>query len=371
MRNQVMEEEEEAGPTNGERRALAPAKRPLYRRRAFWVFILICLLLGVGGGLYYVYARQFEDTDDAFIDGPIVPISPQVPALVAKVPVNDNQFVHKGDLLAELDSTDYDVAVAQARGAEAAARGKLEQAKSSVPASKSAVTQAQAELDAAKVSLDNATLDLQRYQSLDARASSQQQLDNAKAAQKHAQAEMEQAQAKLLMVGAQVATAEANVTAAAGDLQKAQADTRRAEVNLGYCRIVAPCDGKVTNKNVDPGMYVTSATQLFQIVSSDVWVTANFKETQLDLMRIGQTVTIHVDAYPGRTFYGTVNSFQSGTGSRFSVIPAENATGNFVKVVQRVPVKIVFDGSVNNDPAHVLAPGMSVEPKVRVRDAGF
>ncbi len=236
-----------------------------------------------------------------------------------------------------------------------------------MPSATSAVAEAQAELDSAQVNFDNVNRDLQRYQALSAGARSQQQLDNAAAAQKRAQADVEEARAKLQTAISQVATAKANVTAADGDLQKAQADTRRAEVNLGYCRITAPCDGKVTNKSVDTGMYVTTSTQMFQLVPADVWVTANFKETQLDHMQPGQPVTISVDAYPGREFHGTVNSIQSGTGSRFSVIPAENATGNFVKVVQRVPVKITFDGNANNDPAHLLAPGMSVEPKVRVR----
>jgi membrane fusion protein (multidrug efflux system) len=169
-----------------------------------------------------------------------------------------------------------------------------------------------------------------------------------------------------------VVSADASVIAARGDYQKAQADTNRAVVNLGYCKILAPCDGRITNKNVDPGMYVTSANQLFAIVPTDVWVIANFKETQLDLMRPGQPVSIHIDAYPDQDFKGTVQSIQAGTGSRFSVIPAENATGNFVKVVQRVPVKITFDAEVNGaDSGELLSPGMSAEPTVRVRDGKF
>jgi len=347
--------------------SLPPERRPIYRRPVFVLFLLVLVALAIAGGIYFQYARHFEETDDAFIDGHVVPISPQVPALVAAVHVDDNTLVHKGQLLVELDPTDYQMAVAQFRGAEAAARGKLEQARSGVPSATSAVAEAQAALDSAQVNFDNVNLDLKRYQGLDVGARSQQQLDNATAAQKRAQADMEQAQAKLQTSISQVATAKANVTAAEGDLQKAQADTQRAEVNLGYCRITAPCDGKVTNKSVDAGMYVTSSSQLFQLVPANVWVTANFKETQLDHMQPGQPVTISVDAYPDREFHGTVNSIQSGTGSRFSVIPAENATGNFVKVVQRVPVKITFDGDVNSDPAHLLSPGMSVEPKVRVR----
>jgi membrane fusion protein (multidrug efflux system) len=345
----------------------AAERRPFYRRPAFIILGIVVLALAIAGGLYFMSARHFEETDDAFIDGHVVPISPQVPAMVAAVHVDDNATVRKGDLLVDLDPTDYRVAVAQARGAEAAAKGKLEQARSGVPSARSAVAEAQAELDSAQLNFDNVNRDLQRYAGMDPGARSQQQLDNATTAQKRAQADVEQAKAKLQTAISQVVTAQANVTAAEGDLQKAQADTKRAEVNLGYCRIIAPCDGKVTTKSVETGMYVTSSAQLFQLVPADVWVTANFKETQLDHMEAGQPVTISVDAYPDREFRGTVNSIQSGTGSRFSIIPAENATGNFVKVVQRVPVKITFDGNVNDDPAHLLSPGMSVEPKVRVR----
>jgi membrane fusion protein (multidrug efflux system) len=247
----------------------------------------------------------------------------------------------------------------------------LEQARTNIPAAESSVIEAQAELDSAQVNFDNTNRDLERYQGLDQRAKSQQQLDNATAAQKTAAAQVAQGKARLISAQTQVASARANVLATEGDYEKAQADSRQAQINLGYCRIVAPMDGRVTGKNVDPGMYVTSSSQLFVLVPADVWVIANFKETQLDLMRPGQKVSIEVDAYPEHEFQGTVQSIQAGTGSRFSVIPSENATGNFVKVVQRVPVKITFDGDENSDVGHVLAPGMSVEPTVRVRDGSF
>ena len=364
---QQSQQPQPAQPTMPAEAEVKAPRRPLHRRAGFIIFLLVIAALALAGGVYFLYARQFEDTDDAFIDGHVVPISPQVSARVAAVHIDDNTRVHAGDLMVELDPTDYQVAVAQAKGAEAAMAGKLVQARSGVPSARSAVVEAQAEVDAAQVNFDNADRDLKRFQGLDERAKSQQQLDNATAAQRRAKADLEQAKAKLTTAQSQVATAEANVTAAGGDLQKAQADTQRATVNLGYCQIKAPCDGKVTNKSVDPGMYVTPATQLFQVVPYDVWVVANFKETQLTHMQAGQPVTIGVDAYPDREFRGTVQSFQSGTGSRFSIIPAENATGNFVKVVQRVPVKITFDGDANADPKHLLSPGMSVEPKVRIR----
>jgi membrane fusion protein (multidrug efflux system) len=360
-------------PANGQPAPPTPAetvkdRRPLLQKPAFRIFITILVVLAIGGTVYYLYSRQFEETDDAFVDGHVVPITPQISALVAKVNINDNTLVHAGDVMVELDPTDYKVAVEQAKGAEAAAAGKLEQAQSSVPAANSAVDEAKAELASANVTFGNADRDYQRYLHLDEGARSPQQIDNAKATMEQAKASVDQATAKLESARSQVKTAEANVVAAKGDLQKAQADTLRAMTNLGYCQIKAPCDGRITNKNVDPGMYVTSSTQLFQLVPLEVYVTANFKETQLDHMQPGQSCSIHVDAYPDREFTGKVQSIQSGTGSRFSVIPAENATGNFVKVVQRVPVKITFDGEVNKDLNRLLSPGMSVEPKVRIRE---
>jgi membrane fusion protein (multidrug efflux system) len=353
----------------------SPTRTPFYRTTPFMIFFAVVCLLLIGGFIYWLHARNFETTDDAFIDGHVIPISPQISALVSAVHVDDNQSVHKGDLLVELDPTDYQAALAQAQGAEAAAKGKVEQAKASITASQSAVSQAQAQLDAAQVNLDISNRDLARYQGLDERAKSQQQLDTTEAAQKTAAAQVQQAKAQLATSQSQVSSAQAAVVAAQGDEQKAQADTNRAKINLGYCRIVAPSDGRITNKSVDPGIYVTSSSQLLVLIPSDVWIVANFKETQLDLMQPGQPVTIRVDAYPAHDLRGKVQSIQAGTGSRFSVIPSENATGNFVKVVQRVPVKITFDdgvnGNVNSDPNRLLSPGMSVEPSVQVRDGPF
>jgi membrane fusion protein (multidrug efflux system) len=348
-----------------------PPARPFYRRKPFIIAFIVLLVLSIAGFFYWLNARNFQETDDAYVDGHVIPITPQVSALVGAIHIDDNQLVHKGDLLVELDPTDFDVALQQAQGAQASANGKLQQANAGIAAAKSAVVEAQAQLDAQQVNFENADRDYKRYQELDERAKSQQAQDNALAAQKTAAAQVEQAKAKLVSAQSQVISAQATVTAAEGDLKKAVADTRRAEVNLGYCKICAPVDGRVTSKNVDPGMYATPANPLFQLVQADVWVTANFKETQLDGMLPGQPVAISIDAYPDKEFHGSVQSMQMGTGSRFSVIPAENATGNFVKVVQRVPVKIVFDSDPNLDNRHLLAPGMSAEPKVRIGNDGF
>jgi membrane fusion protein (multidrug efflux system) len=325
------------------------------------------LLAGIAFGVYYHFGiAPYESTDDAYIDGHIISVSPQVSALVAAIHIDDNLYVHKGDLLVELDPTDYQVALSQARGAEASTEGKLEQARAGVDTAVSAVAEARAEVVSALATFENANLDWKKYQGLEPAARSQEVADTVTAKQKTAAAAVEQAKASVQSAQSQVTAAKANVIAADGDYRKAQADTKRAEVNLGYCRIIAPTDGRITSKAVDPGDYVTALNPLFEIVPANVWVTANFKETQLNNMQPGQPVTLTVDAYSKMTLHGTVNSIQAGTGSRFSIIPAENATGNFVKIVQRVPVKITLDGDPNADSNRLLSPGMSVTPKVRV-----
>jgi membrane fusion protein (multidrug efflux system) len=191
-------------------------------------------------------------------------------------------------------------------------------------------------------------------------------MDSAVAAQQSNNAQVKMAEAKLSAAEAEIATKSATSLAAEGDVKKAAADAHKAEVNLSYCTIVAPDSGKITRKSVEPGTYVQTGEQLFAIVPNDVWVVANFKETQLAHMRLGQPVTVKVDAYPDADLHGHVDSIQSGTGSRFSMLPAENATGNYVKVVQRVPVKILLD-SANTDQDRMLTPGMSVVPEVDIR----
>ncbi|HZR19151.1 MAG TPA: HlyD family secretion protein [Verrucomicrobiae bacterium] len=344
-----------------------PKGPPIYKRPAVIIPVAAVLLLGIAAGVvYWLHARHFESTDDAYIDGHVAQISPEVAAQVIALHIQDNQFVHQGDLLVELDPTNYQVALAQARAEASSAEGKLDQARAQIGAAQAGVTQATAEVEAAQVALENATRELERLQAVDERARSRQQLDNAFAAQRTGQAQLEQAKAKGNSAQAKVVTAQASVKAAEGDLEMAQSAVRRAEVNLSYCRIVSPCDGRVTQRTVEAGNYVQIGQALFMLVEPEVWVTANFKETQLKHMRVNQPVTIRVDAVPGRKFSAHVDSIQAGSGSRFSVLPAENATGNFVKVVQRVPVKIVFD-HLRNEGAWGLAPGLSVIPKVRVQ----
>lgn len=301
------------------------------------------------------------------MDGHIARIAPQIPALVMALHVDDNQLVRKGDLLVELDRTHYEVALEQAHAQLISAQGRLGQAEAQLESSKASVAQASAEIDAAQVAFENATRDLERYESVDERARSRQQLDNAVAAQKNAQARLEQAKAGKISAEAQVNTSAAAIEAAKGEVRTAEANEKRAQVNLGDCAIYAPSDGHVTRRTVEVGNYVQPGGTMFMLVSPEVWVTANFKETQLTMMRPGQPVTIQVDAFPDREFHGHVDSIQAGSGARFGVLPPENATGNFVKVVQRVPVKIVFEYGPNTNDTGLLSPGLSVIPKVKIR----
>lgn len=344
-----------------------PHKPPVYKRPGVIIVVSAVLLIAIIGGIaYWLHARHYVSTDDAYIDGHVTQISPQIPARVLKLHIADNQFVQQGDLLIELDPTDYQVALEQAKAQALASQGRLAQAQAQIEAAKAAVIQANAEVQAAQVALDNTTSDLKRFEAVDERARSRQQLDNAIAAQKNAQAQLEQTKARKTSAEVNVTTSEAAVKAAEGELRTAEANVKRAEVNLGYCQIRAPCSGRVTQRTVEAGAYLQTGQAMFALVDPAVWVTANFKETQLKNMKPGQPVTIKVDAFGGTKFEGHVDSIQAGSGSRFSVLPAENATGNFVKVVQRVPVKIIFNHGPNTDDAQLLSPGLSVIPKVKV-----
>jgi membrane fusion protein (multidrug efflux system) len=345
-----------------------PKKPPIYKKPAFIITaIIVAIVLIVACVILWLILRQYVSTDDAYVDCHVAQISPRVSAQVIALHIDDNQFVHKGDLLVELDPTDYQIALEQAEAQRVSSKGQLAQAQAQIDTSKASVVQSQAEVDAAQVQHENAVHDLKRYQTVDERARSKQQLDNATTAEKNTAAQLEQAKARKVSADASVTSAEASVKAAEGNVQVADANQKRAETNLSYCQIFAPCDGRVTERTVETGNYVAPGQALLMLVDPNVWVTANFKETQLKLMRPGQPVTIKVDAFPQTKLQGHVDSIQAGSGARFEVLPAENATGNFVKVVQRVPVKILFDHGANTNDAPMLSPGLSVEPRVKVR----
>lgn len=289
--------------------------------------------------IYYIHSLSYQSTDDAFIQAHIVTISSRVDGHISKVYIDDNQLVKEGDLLAELDPNDYQASAELAEASLAAAQASSEQAA--------------AQVGIAAVEAKRTEKDYSRYrQLLDANASiTQQQVDNADAAAKSAAAQLDAANKQVLLAQARIVEAKASYD--------------KALLNLSYTKIRAPQTGKITNKEIEAGEYIKTGQPLLMIVPQEVWVIANFKETQLKKMKVGQPVSIKVDAYPQRKFKGHIESIQSGTGAVFSLLPPENATGNYVKVVQRVPVKIVFDEDPNL--TRTLSPGMSVVPEVKVK----
>jgi len=320
----------------------------------------------VGALLWWQEARQWESTDDAFVDAHMVRIGPQVAGRVARVLVNDNQLVKQGDLLLEIDPADFKARLDQAKASELNAKAALEQAKAQLAVAEAGAEQSAAQVEVADANAQNASMQLKRDQSLVASHSvSVQQLDNSVAAARGMAATLIAARKKHASDQAALAVSEAAVEAAQANLTSVQALVEQARLNLSYTRIMAAEDGHVARKNVSSGDYVQVGQSLIALVPVHLWITANFKETQIELMRVGQPVEIRVDAYPGKVFKGHVDSFQPGSGAAFSLLPPENATGNYVKVVQRVPVKILFDEAP--DPGLPLGPGMSVVPSVKVR----
>ncbi|MBC7795983.1 MAG: HlyD family secretion protein [Pyrinomonadaceae bacterium] len=450
------------------------------------IFIVgsVLIIAAIAGTIYYLYSRQYESTDDAFIEGDIVQVSPKLTAYVEKVYVSENQRVKKGDLLFELDSRDFQTRLEQAQAQKKAAeavrnaaranvsltrqttRGGTTQASSNLETARNNVKQTAAAADSRQTAIEQARSQLRTAQSTLAQnraqiataeanarqvqaaapalqsnlrlaqddfnrnqrlynqgdvskqtydqaanrfSNAQSQLEAAQRQIQAAQSQVEVARQNVNVAQARIGEANSNVSAAEDNYRQslAQIDLTRSQVGesagrlleansapeqiavsesqvgtaeaqiaqanvavnqanleLTYTKIYAPEDGFVTRKNVQEGQLVQPGQSLMAISQKTVWVVANFKETQLEYMKLGQPVTIEIDAYPGESFTGRIESFQAGTGSRFSVLPAENATGNYVKVVQRVPVKIIFDEFPDK---YFLAPGMSVQPSVKIR----
>jgi membrane fusion protein, multidrug efflux system len=328
---------------------------------------VVLLIILIGALIWWLHARHFETTDDAYVDTHIVRLAPQISGQVVRVLAVDNEHVRVGDLLIVIDSAPTQAQVAQAEAQRAQAQAQVDNALAQVRVNTAAYRQAQADVAAARAPATNAALDLARYNALVALnrlAVAQQQFDQARALADQTEAQRESATRTVQQRQEQIAASRTQVTAGREEVRAAQAQLDTAGINLGYTKIAAPVDGYVTQKTVALGNYVQPGTQMMAIVPSRLWVTANFKETQLADMRVGQPVAVHIDGCPRDRFKGHVDSIQRGSGQAFGILPPENATGNFVKVVQRVPVKIVFENSFSDCP---LGPGLSVEPSVRVR----
>jgi membrane fusion protein (multidrug efflux system) len=317
-----------------------------------------------GGYLYLDYARHFESTDDAFIAARQSALAPKVSGYIAAVPVTDNQHVQAGDVIARIDDRDYRTALAQAEAQVAAAHASIENIDAQLDVQQAQINANQAQVDQAQAALVFAEQQAARYEHLEQTGYGTVQNAQQYTSQLHQQqAALASAQATLKLAQRQVEALKAQRNSAVASLGQAEAQRDQAELNLSYTTVTAAQPGRVVNLSAAVGQFAQAGTNLTMFVPDQIWVTANFKEIQLDHMRPGDPVTLAIDAYPERKIHGHVESVQPGSGTAFSLLPAQNATGNYVKIVQRVPVKIVMD----DPPTDVaLGPGMSVVPTMRI-----
>ena len=334
-----------------------------------WIFRGLFISVVLIGGIYSTpilfYSLSHESVDNAYVAGTIVPIAAEIRGRVVKVNIKDNQYVTAGTPLLEIFQDDFIAALQERKEAISRLGAEELEIQASVEEKKKALEQARANLNAILAEEDVAIKEVERYKNLHKKnLISQSQYDRVESVYNVAHARKEAAEAALAGAASAIKTLQARSATQNSRIREAQILTRVAQLDLVRTVIVAPITGKVAMKNVDPGKYVQAGQTLLSIVNNDTWIVANFKETQIKKMAVGQPVDVKVDAYPGVTFKGHIDSLQSGTGSVFSLLPPENATGTFIKVVQRVPVKIVIDSAF--DPAHPLWPGMSVVPSVDV-----
>lgn len=357
-------------------------KKPTNKK--FLVILIVLVVLGASYGIYkYMHSLAHEETDDAQVEKNMNPILPRVTGYITKVYVKDNDYVKKGDTLFTIDDKDYVVKVEEAKAALAAAEGSFAAAKAdiggataNISVSEANVQSSKGNIEAAKVRLWRATNDFQRFENLYKNHSiTKQQFEQAQAAKQEAEAQLKVLQQAENASNYQknVIVSRSNVTGkqvdvASANIKKAQAMLDAAKLNLAYTIVTASIDGQVSTVDIQAGQLVQPGQALFYIINNqDAWVVANFKETQLNKMKEGQKVTIIADAYPDVKFEGVLTSFSPATGSRFSLLPPDNATGNFVKTIQRLPVKISLTENNDKEKIKLLRPGMNVEVDVHVK----
>lgn len=333
--------------------------------RSVLLILLIAVPLVAGIGYWLVDRQQYETTDDAYLQSNIVLISPRVQGYVTQVAVNDNQAVKQNDVLVTIDDRDYQARVIQAEANVSAEIAHIQRLRAMKTSQRAHVETAGANIAAVQARREHIQKDLERFQNLiDRGSAARQSLDKVESESKQAAAELRGSQSAANAEHTQLATLDIEITETEARLENAKAQLSLAEIDLEHTRIKAPIDGVIGNRGVQLGQLVRPGVALASLVqNSKIWVEANFKETQLQHMRLGQPVTIKVDAYPDLELTGKVDSFSPASGSEFSILPEENATGNFTKIVRRVPVKVVFDASEN---IQLLRPGLSAEVKVNV-----
>ena len=355
------------GPKDGQPATIGrkPRSGAFKHRPAVYAIGALLLTTALGGGYVYLdYAERFQSTDDAFIAARQSALAPKIAGYITAVPVTDNQHVAAGDVIARIDDRDYRIALDQAEAQVAAAQAGIANVDAQLEVQQAQIGANQAQVDQAQAALVFAAQQNERYQDLAQRGSGTVQNAQQYASQlRERQAALASAKATLQLAQRQIEALKAQRTSALASLAQAQAQRDQAKLNLSYTTVTAAQPGRVVNLTAAVGQFAQPGTNLTMFVPDQVWVTANFKEIQLDRMRPGERVTLAIDAYPERELRGHVDSVQPGSGTAFSLLPAQNATGNYVKIVQRVPVKIVMDDA----PTDVaLGPGMSVVPTVRI-----
>jgi membrane fusion protein (multidrug efflux system) len=353
-------------PPEQDRERADDPRRGVLRRHPFEfaIGLVLFILATAGGYLYWDYARHFESTDDAFVAARQFPIAPKVSGYITAVPVTDNQHVAAGDVIARIDDRDYRIALEQAQAQVASAEANIQNTDAQINVQQAQIKANQAQVDQAQAALTFAQQQAKRYQDLAQTGSGTvQNAQQWTSQQQQQQAALATAQANLAVAQRQLESVRAQRESAVASLAQANAQRDQAQLNLSYTTVTAAQAGRVVQLSAAAGQFAQPGTNLTMFVPDEIWVTANFKETQLDAMRPGQQVTLEIDAYPERVIRGHVASVQPGSGTAFSLLPAQNATGNYVKIVQRVPVKVIID----NPPTDVaLGPGMSVVPSVRI-----
>jgi len=358
-------------------------EEPKNRRKKTFPFILFPVIFLTGAVILYFY-REYKEThistDDAFVDGRIHVIASKIPGTVKAVHVKDNQFVKRGNLILEIDPTDYEVKVKEAQANLETERAKLTEIRDRVDTAKKQLTgiiasleEGRANLELQEANLRQAELDFKRADFLlKKEVIPRESYDKAKTSYDVAFAQVKAAKERIKQLEASLETqksvikqTETSLFPQYAQIQEKDAILKGTELNRSYTKIYAPSDGYIAKKSVEIGNQIQPGQSLMAVVSlNDIWITANYKETQLERVKPGQKVKIKVDTYPAKIFYGKVESIQAGTGAVFSLFPPENATGNYVKIVQRIPIKIVLHE--NTDPAHTLRIGMSVVPTILV-----
>ena len=337
------------------------------KKLIFPIILGLVLVAALGFTLKeYIFLQSHEETDDAQIDGDISPVIPRVPGYVKEIRFVDNQYVHAGDTLVILDDQDYKIKLDQAQAALNSATKNVNAYAAAISETRSNFGVQKANVEEAQVKLWKATQDFDRFQNLyNDHAITKAQLDQATADKESAQAALDAAKSQIPVLDQKVNTGEQQTTATASLLDTRRADIEYAQLQLSYTVIIAPVSGIVSKRNIQIGQLVQAGNPMFSIVHSDLYVTANFKETQMDDLQLKQKVDLVVDAFPDQTFPGSIESFSGATGAKFSLLPPDNATGNFVKVVQRVPVRIKIEA--DSATMSKLRSGMSVKVTVHTK----